>query len=490
MDAVKPNKNDVKLGRGNGISSWSGNVNFREIIEEHRPEYSETRKNQKWRIAERIFNLIASLEPEGRFIKLDDESNTYHVVDYTTASEKICQALREKTKWKRKMHESSDDESSNDDDGSNTECTLPQRPPKKRYVQKKPKAKIRTSSRSSTSRHLNTKKNHTKKATIDFQKGKTRSPYVEQDYGRRLFNNPVTPKDSIKRKEGSKRIEMRNIKDSFKTPTPRRLIQKISPIASAKARSAVQEQVTDASRSSSGRAHRYGYMNYKKHQPSVSRTPLKSHPSQPKHEAKSYGGVPSHSLASTPSSRSDNLVDIDLSFHSENVSPLQDFHRTKFAVLEEQENQPTCSLANLAILGHVAEQATPAPYPKKQRRLLPESSVESSSEEIQPMTEINNETENTQSKSNTDNMSCRERMPLRPIDYNDSNRDYSPYAGCKRNDADPYRPIQFQEVVPASQSPNRTRRIDHSPEVSVRNLTYKASFPLLSASDSTVSSLI
>jgi hypothetical protein len=95
-DIIEPNDSDVLLGRGNGTATRPGNINFRNIIWEHRQEYCEAGRFDKVFVATKVLKAVASLDPPGRFMKMK-ESGTYYVVDDERALEKICQALREKT---------------------------------------------------------------------------------------------------------------------------------------------------------------------------------------------------------------------------------------------------------------------------------------------------------------------------------------------------------------------------------------------------------
>jgi hypothetical protein len=92
---VEPRSTDVLLGRGNGVSIWKGNINFRTIVWEYRDEYLHAVRYEKGKIAEKVFDRISSLSPPGRFLEMlvDDH---FFVVGRNRSIEKICQALREK----------------------------------------------------------------------------------------------------------------------------------------------------------------------------------------------------------------------------------------------------------------------------------------------------------------------------------------------------------------------------------------------------------
>lgn len=96
---TSPRKNDIILGRGNGVATWNGNILFRNIIWERRDEYRSACRYEKAFIAQQVLQTITSLDPPGRFIektKSDNHHRHYSIVPYAVAFEKTCQALREK----------------------------------------------------------------------------------------------------------------------------------------------------------------------------------------------------------------------------------------------------------------------------------------------------------------------------------------------------------------------------------------------------------
>jgi hypothetical protein len=92
---VEPRSTDILLGRGNGVSIWKGNINFRHIVWKYRDEYRQAVRYQKGKIAEKVFEHISTLSPPGRFLEMI-EDDQFYIVDRERAIEKICQALREK----------------------------------------------------------------------------------------------------------------------------------------------------------------------------------------------------------------------------------------------------------------------------------------------------------------------------------------------------------------------------------------------------------
>jgi hypothetical protein len=107
---VKPNPQDVLLGRGDWTVRYEGNVRFRELIREKRNLFgAATGRNARDKIASDMIRIIA--ERGGRFLRRDiepDESkrddtspmeSTWHVVDQKTAMKKVKQAFRDKDSW-------------------------------------------------------------------------------------------------------------------------------------------------------------------------------------------------------------------------------------------------------------------------------------------------------------------------------------------------------------------------------------------------------
>ncbi|KAG7354643.1 hypothetical protein IV203_003999 [Nitzschia inconspicua] len=94
---VDPNENDVLCGRGGRINSHSGNVKFRDIINNRKKEYlaPSTKKLEKAHIAAAIVNDIRSMDPPGRFLKEDRDTGLWFDIGDAKAIKKTGQALRE-----------------------------------------------------------------------------------------------------------------------------------------------------------------------------------------------------------------------------------------------------------------------------------------------------------------------------------------------------------------------------------------------------------
>lgn len=86
--------NDVIFGRGNGVSSWPGNIAFRHTVWKYRQQYMIARRRDKREIGRTVILEMKSLN--GRFLIIDPKTGNYHEVSKKRAEDKACQSLREK----------------------------------------------------------------------------------------------------------------------------------------------------------------------------------------------------------------------------------------------------------------------------------------------------------------------------------------------------------------------------------------------------------
>eukprot|EP00574_Skeletonema_japonicum_P007140 CAMPEP_0201729480 /NCGR_PEP_ID=MMETSP0593-20130828/19205_1 /ASSEMBLY_ACC=CAM_ASM_000672 /TAXON_ID=267983 /ORGANISM="Skeletonema japonicum, Strain CCMP2506" /LENGTH=713 /DNA_ID=CAMNT_0048221835 /DNA_START=79 /DNA_END=2216 /DNA_ORIENTATION=- len=94
-----PNKNDVLCGRGGTINSHHGNEQYRSIVESKKRVYLTARfKREKRLIATSIVDQIRKMDPPGRFLQKDADSQTWFDIGEEKAREKTSQALRENSK--------------------------------------------------------------------------------------------------------------------------------------------------------------------------------------------------------------------------------------------------------------------------------------------------------------------------------------------------------------------------------------------------------
>jgi hypothetical protein len=87
---VVPRSSDILLGRGKKVQNFSGNINFRKMLETNRPIYDSSSKFEKSVLIETILKNIK--ETGGRFL-LHGE-NGYQEVDDDIARKKISHAWR------------------------------------------------------------------------------------------------------------------------------------------------------------------------------------------------------------------------------------------------------------------------------------------------------------------------------------------------------------------------------------------------------------
>ena len=142
---VSPNENDVVSGRGSGANKHKGNLHFRNMIRDNKTYYLSLSKNLKMGVARQIFDDITSLDPPGRFLQKNPETDTWFEIKSDRALEKISQALREKPHAKKLDHPNMHNEAipmqplnSNTSDGlrrgSNNFNYPPQQRPSQQYV--------------------------------------------------------------------------------------------------------------------------------------------------------------------------------------------------------------------------------------------------------------------------------------------------------------------------------------------------------------------
>lgn len=91
-----PNENDVLCGRGGRINSHSGNVQYREMVNDTKERYLDerTQKLEKAHIAAEIVYAIRSMNPPGRFL-VEKKDGSWTEIGDARAFKKVGQALRE-----------------------------------------------------------------------------------------------------------------------------------------------------------------------------------------------------------------------------------------------------------------------------------------------------------------------------------------------------------------------------------------------------------
>jgi len=87
--------NDVLCGRDKVSHSHPGNHRFRKIVELYRESYQKApSREEKTRITSKVMEVIRSSQPQGRFLKYDDDTQRYFDVGDKYAHEKVSHALR------------------------------------------------------------------------------------------------------------------------------------------------------------------------------------------------------------------------------------------------------------------------------------------------------------------------------------------------------------------------------------------------------------
>lgn len=93
--------NDVLSGRGGGTNVHPGNRNFRDLINLHRRDYLQAKKNDKPSISRAIVKVVR--DSGGRFLKKDEKANLWFEIGDTQAREKTSQALRQRAPEMRRL---------------------------------------------------------------------------------------------------------------------------------------------------------------------------------------------------------------------------------------------------------------------------------------------------------------------------------------------------------------------------------------------------
>jgi hypothetical protein len=116
----EPGEHDVLLGRGGGTNNHSGNIKFRQLVNEHKLRYLFCPKMEKARVARDVVALWRALAPPGRFLScrggekmkreprsVQDSENEWSEVGDQKAHEKTLQCLRERTPLvtRKRQHE-------------------------------------------------------------------------------------------------------------------------------------------------------------------------------------------------------------------------------------------------------------------------------------------------------------------------------------------------------------------------------------------------
>ena len=90
-----PKSNDVVLGKGHAIQNRSGNKRYRSLILSMKADYDAAPKSMKSVYSYQIVSHIYSLNPPGKFLRKDKETQLWKDVPKKEAIMKVRQALRD-----------------------------------------------------------------------------------------------------------------------------------------------------------------------------------------------------------------------------------------------------------------------------------------------------------------------------------------------------------------------------------------------------------
>jgi len=95
--ALFPNPQDIIMGRNKAVATtWSGNVLYRKVIEQHAHRYAEAQVESSLRISKTMIavEILHLLRDQYKARFLNREDNKWVVIDDSEAQVKISQALR------------------------------------------------------------------------------------------------------------------------------------------------------------------------------------------------------------------------------------------------------------------------------------------------------------------------------------------------------------------------------------------------------------
>jgi len=96
---LKPNPNDVLFGRGGPSYRHSGNLRFRQLIEENRDAYTDAIDSEERKeIFQQIVEIIKNMVPSGRFLHYDQTTGSWYKATCSDINQKISQSFRNKAR--------------------------------------------------------------------------------------------------------------------------------------------------------------------------------------------------------------------------------------------------------------------------------------------------------------------------------------------------------------------------------------------------------
>ena len=94
-DIVSPHQHDILSGRGNGANQHPGNIFFRNLIHKYKHHYIHTGPSEKKLITKKIVEEVQQLNPPGRFLKKNHETELWDCLDIDKVLKKTGEILRE-----------------------------------------------------------------------------------------------------------------------------------------------------------------------------------------------------------------------------------------------------------------------------------------------------------------------------------------------------------------------------------------------------------
>ncbi len=104
-DIDEPLDTDVMCGRGRGTNFHTGNVRFRQMVEDRKEEYRESTRIEKPLVSLKIVREWRAQSPPGRFLKLNKKTEKWRDIGDEKAREKTSQALRERPRDEQQQQE-------------------------------------------------------------------------------------------------------------------------------------------------------------------------------------------------------------------------------------------------------------------------------------------------------------------------------------------------------------------------------------------------
>jgi len=92
---IQPHKNDVLMGRGGKNNQHEGNEKLRDLARALRDTYKASAKKGKSNMSRDLVQKVRDMDPPGRFLKRNPDTNEWEDVGDDVAREKVSQVLRD-----------------------------------------------------------------------------------------------------------------------------------------------------------------------------------------------------------------------------------------------------------------------------------------------------------------------------------------------------------------------------------------------------------